>query len=490
METINESIFKALKISEFSKIPFLFIGNPGTGKTTTVEMFCKIRGYELVLLRGSQSSPEEILGFDVNSRSEDKFTDKKFPSWYRDVKNIYNNGGKVLLFLDEITGANEYTQSALLNLIFDRKVSTEKLPDDLLIVAAGNYADNLSTQFNLLPPLMSRFCVFNVVPTLDDIDAFLSEFRGGLLGKSNSEDKLKRLDLMELKRSEDFVLKASELIEVTVANTTKDLIRQGKHNLEVTDMQDVYSDLGSFGGKLPGILTLRTMNYYKKVLISAYFCYGKEGLLSYTFNLITTGLVGLGLAVGDQKSGTIKKVSLVKDYMAMAKKIVNDLDKLSSTNIATYSEGITKVVGDINDSVKIIDQSGLSSLVTIFTNMENDKSLRTIVNPIEPKILDRLTESLQATSRHSVKLIEDKNDKDKINGRIRSYNLVVDLYKLLSKFVKVPEREYDESLKKMVLEVTSDIINKNKFKIDSAKKGIIKNNGWSEGMLLESNSIE
>ena len=35
METINESIFKALKISEFSKIPFLFIGNPGTGKTTT-----------------------------------------------------------------------------------------------------------------------------------------------------------------------------------------------------------------------------------------------------------------------------------------------------------------------------------------------------------------------------------------------------------------------------------------------------------------------
>jgi hypothetical protein len=200
-DTINDDgIFKALKISEFSKIPFLFIGNPGTGKTTTVEMFCKIRGYELVLLRGSQSSPEEILGFDVNSRSEDKFTDKKFPSWYRDVKNIYNNGGKVLLFLDEITGANEYTQSALLNLIFDRKVSTEKLPDDLLIVAAGNYADNLSTQFNLLPPLMSRFCVFNVVPTLDDIDAFLSEFRGGLLGKSNSEDKLKRLDLMELKK--------------------------------------------------------------------------------------------------------------------------------------------------------------------------------------------------------------------------------------------------------------------------------------------------
>jgi hypothetical protein len=42
----------------------------------------------------------------------------------------------------------------------------------------------------------------------------------------------------------------------------------------------------------------------------------------------------------------------------------------------------------------------------------------------------------------------------------------------------------------MVLEVTSDIINKNKFKIDSAKKGIIKDNGWSEGMLLESNSIE
>jgi Cdc6-like AAA superfamily ATPase len=41
---INSSIFAALKVSEKSKVPFLLIGNPGTGKTTTVEMFSKIRG--------------------------------------------------------------------------------------------------------------------------------------------------------------------------------------------------------------------------------------------------------------------------------------------------------------------------------------------------------------------------------------------------------------------------------------------------------------
>ena len=52
-ESINSSIFFALKNSETSGVPTLLIASPGFGKSTTVEMFAKLRGYELIVLRGS-----------------------------------------------------------------------------------------------------------------------------------------------------------------------------------------------------------------------------------------------------------------------------------------------------------------------------------------------------------------------------------------------------------------------------------------------------
>lgn len=51
---INVSIFCALKVSEMSKVPVLLMANPGTGKSSTVEMFSEVRGYKLILLRGNK----------------------------------------------------------------------------------------------------------------------------------------------------------------------------------------------------------------------------------------------------------------------------------------------------------------------------------------------------------------------------------------------------------------------------------------------------
>ena len=48
LNNINVSIFCALKVSEVSKVPVLLIANPGTGKSTSVEMFAKVRGYRLI----------------------------------------------------------------------------------------------------------------------------------------------------------------------------------------------------------------------------------------------------------------------------------------------------------------------------------------------------------------------------------------------------------------------------------------------------------
>ena len=130
-DSINVSIFTALKVSEVSKVPVLIMSNPGVGKSTSVEMYAKVRGYNLVLLRGNSTTAEEIMGYDVADTNLEEPTTKHLrPSWYTKILKEHESGGKSLLFLDEITTANEYVQAALLHLVFERKVGDEKLPED------------------------------------------------------------------------------------------------------------------------------------------------------------------------------------------------------------------------------------------------------------------------------------------------------------------------------------------------------------------------
>src|SRR5574344_1813220 len=146
LNNINVSTSCALKVSEMSKVPVLLMANPGTGKSSTVEMFADVRGYNLVLLRGNSESAETILGYDVAPTDTDKSNSTKHlrPEWFERILRAEENGEKCLLFLDEITTATEYVQSALLHLIFERKVGCEDIPKSTLIVSAGNYASNLS----------------------------------------------------------------------------------------------------------------------------------------------------------------------------------------------------------------------------------------------------------------------------------------------------------------------------------------------------------
>ena len=173
---INAQIFYALKVSEESRVPFLFMSAPGMGKSTSVDMFAKIRGYELEVLRGNSTSESEVMGYDVvDTTPGSKSTIHLRPSWYNKVLENAANGKRTLLFLDEITTCPEHVQSALLHLIFERKVGDENIPEDTLIVSAGNYSQSLGNTFGLIPPLMNRFCIFNIVPEKEDVKLSDSE---------------------------------------------------------------------------------------------------------------------------------------------------------------------------------------------------------------------------------------------------------------------------------------------------------------------------
>ena len=401
--TINESIYMALSVSDASGVAPLLMGNPGAGKTTSVEFFAKANNMKMVLLRGSQSSPEEILGYEVNDGDEEvrgnlkvKKASKICPKWYDELLENHEKGVRTLLFLDEITTASSFVQAALLQVIFGREIDNGyRLPDDTFVVAAGNYAGNLSSDFNLIPPLMNRFCIFNVSITKDDIKAFMSKYRD----RQDIISKLKEFDLANATDIKDldsgFIDSVKKTMEMKICDLTCSLIAQNKFDPNITEMSDIYQDQ-TLGTKLLGFLTPRTMNYYRDTAIHMYLRYGVDGVKSDTFREMTQGLVGISLSSGGNsknKSG-IRKEDVASEFVKVVEQTAIQLDKKRISSIASTEKEIERLITKLDTNgqkveINILPSSDLIALGKIFENSIKDKDMRKSQTPIDPKtILD------------------------------------------------------------------------------------------------------
>ena len=63
----------------------------------------------------------------------------------------------IVLFLDEMNSAAPSVQAAAYQLILNRKVGTYKLPDNVMIVAAGNREADKGVTYRMPAPLANRF---------------------------------------------------------------------------------------------------------------------------------------------------------------------------------------------------------------------------------------------------------------------------------------------------------------------------------------------
>ena len=176
----NQYIAKFVKViddmdKKGTKIPGLILSHAGFGKTSTIQKYCEAMDYNLITLIPSMFASDDILG--IQSVKEGKLV-RLTPSWFNKLKETIKNGKRTVLFIDEITTCDPYIQGPLLDLIFNGNLGEEKLPNNLFIVAAGNYSDDLNNVFKMSAPLVNRFVILNL----------------------NSED----FDIVELLRGEDF----------------------------------------------------------------------------------------------------------------------------------------------------------------------------------------------------------------------------------------------------------------------------------------------
>ena len=163
---------KYIEQCQSAKVNLLVIGDPGTGKTTSI-LGMQEKGWKVTMLTGSSTYEETVNGIPYNN-NELKTENSKgnlqvytVPEW---LDEIVKYKGKQILFIDEFNTADEIVMKTFLSVLTERKVPTQpdklKLPDDCVIVAAMN-PENQNNGTELIRPHKSRFFKIKVESELE-----------------------------------------------------------------------------------------------------------------------------------------------------------------------------------------------------------------------------------------------------------------------------------------------------------------------------------
>lgn len=450
-EGINEKIFKALKMSEKSKIPVLILSNPGMGKTTTVNLYAKLRDMEVISLRGNSQTAETILGYDC---SPSDVTEGKTqaalhlrPSWFDQLMKAHEKGKRTLLFLDEITTAHESVQAALLHLIFERTVHNEKLPEDTIICSAGNYSANLSTSMTMLAPSMNRFCIINLVPDITiDLSNFLCKYgskkKGNTPFMEGLENKLAQLDKAEQEISESKIQSAGEVFEEGIDQVVRELTKEGIMDLKVGELNDIYSDTDS---RVYGFPTFRSLSYLVDAAVYTYFCFGEEGIKSPFFQDVCDGLCGIGLtskAIGNSQDTEVIKKYIGDRFFNRCIKSLDLLKNLNNDSLKMIEADLESLLDGKKKDYAANDYVLINTVMNKIKEVNNNKTTKDSTKPFNKDVMVNIFDLL---NKSCLLLMKDINSEsvESLAKKITLWNNIADLFNLMGDFLK--ERSYSAS---------------------------------------------
>lgn len=330
-------------------VPGLIMSRPGFGKTTSIEKWCKYHNYNLTTLIASNFSSDDILGLQtLNNGVLRRVT----PSWYNSLVEKSKNGNRNVLFLDEISAADSYIQSPLFNLIFNHDLAGHKLPDNTLIVAAGNYADDLGNSFKMTAPLVNRFMILNL---RNEDFSIMDILDGGIesVGESSIGEYLGITDDPLVYSYDNF----------------KDWIKSNPSEFQFGKSE--YSDDDSLGGLL-GFISLRSFDYSLRFAQSYMSNFGDS---------IWIRIVGDTLGMSNKREGKtmrslleanqskfLRKASASDDTIAsLCTEILNDgafYGYMETSNGSNKFERLKKLIMEANvNNVTTNDLSKFSDLV-------------------------------------------------------------------------------------------------------------------------------
>jgi len=154
----RKAILQAFK----TKRPVFLWGPPGIGKSEVVADIAQEIGGHVIDLRMAQMEPTDIRGIPFFNKDINKM------DWAPPVdlpdEELASQYPTIVLFLDEMNSAPPAVQAAGYQLILNRRVGKYKLPDNVVIVAAGNRDSDKGVTYRMPMPLANRFIHLEMRP--------------------------------------------------------------------------------------------------------------------------------------------------------------------------------------------------------------------------------------------------------------------------------------------------------------------------------------
>ena len=153
-----EGARSALKIAFNKKRPVFLWGPPGIGKSELVQGIANsgdLGNACVIDMRMALLEPTDVRGYPVPDLENG--TMRWLPDGQLPDQMFAEQYDTVVLFMDELNSAAPATQAASYQLVLNRRVGQYKLPDNVVIVAAGNRETDKGVTYRMPSPLANRF---------------------------------------------------------------------------------------------------------------------------------------------------------------------------------------------------------------------------------------------------------------------------------------------------------------------------------------------
>ena len=148
------------------KRPVFIWGPPGIGKSEIVDSITQERSGYMIDMRLALMEPTDLRGIPVPNMESGLM--EWLPPADLPTQELADQFECIVLFLDEMNQAPQSVQAAAYQLILNRRLGNYKLPDNVLIVAAGNRESDRGVAYRMPSPLANRFVHLEMTTDFED----------------------------------------------------------------------------------------------------------------------------------------------------------------------------------------------------------------------------------------------------------------------------------------------------------------------------------